>query len=157
MLYYWDAPGFVEIQFMNALPHVLWYKMGMIDISKQILHWRNGADFRGTTMLEQSVLTSVKNYLAALSLRGITVERAVVFGSRARGRADEWSDIDLLIISPQFDDMKDRSIINLLWRVAARTDSRIEPIPCGSIQWLNDDSSAIIEIARREGEVLMAA
>ncbi|HBA73703.1 MAG TPA: hypothetical protein DER40_06815 [Geobacter sp.] len=108
-------------------------------------------------MLEQSVLTSVKNYLAALSLRGITVERAVVFGSRARGRADEWSDIDLLIISPQFDDMKDRSIINLLWRVAARTDSRIEPIPCGSIQWLNDDSSAIIEIARREGEVLMAA
>lgn len=44
MLYYWAAPGFVEIQFMNALPYVLWYKMSMIDISKQILHWRNGAD-----------------------------------------------------------------------------------------------------------------
>jgi hypothetical protein len=53
--------------------------------------------------------------------------------------------------------MKDRSAVNLLWRVAARTDSRIEPIPCGSLQWRDDDSSAIIEIARREGEVLEAA
>lgn len=108
-------------------------------------------------MLEQSVLTSVRNYLAALALRGITVERVVVFGSQAKGEAHEWSDIDLLVISPQFDGMKDRSAVNLLWRVAARTDSRIEPIPCGSRQWRDDDSSAIIEIARREGEVLEAA
>jgi uncharacterized protein len=108
-------------------------------------------------MLEQSVLISVRNYLAALISRGITVERVVVFGSQAKGEAHEWSDIDLLVISPQFDDMKDRNVINLLWRVAARTDSRIEPIPCGSRQWRDDDSSAIIEIARREGEVLEAA
>jgi predicted nucleotidyltransferase len=108
-------------------------------------------------MLEQSVLTSVRNYLAALTSRGIVVERLVVFGSQAKGQAHEWSDIDLLVISPQFDNMKDRSTVNLLWRVAARTDSRIEPIPCGSRQWRDDDSSAIIEIARREGEVLEAA
>jgi predicted nucleotidyltransferase len=108
-------------------------------------------------MLEQSVLISVRNYLAALTSRGITVERVVVFGSQAKGEAHEWSDIDLLVISPQFDDMKDRNVINFLWRVAARTDSRIEPIPCGSRQWRDDDSNAIIEIARREGEVLEAA
>jgi uncharacterized protein len=99
----------------------------------------------------------VRNYIAALTSRGITVERVVVFGSQAKGEAHEWSDIDLLVISPQFDDMKDRNVIHLLWRVAARTDSRIEPIPCGSRQWRDDDSSAIIEIARREGEVLEAA
>lgn len=107
-------------------------------------------------MLEQSVLTSVRNYLAVLIERGINVEQAVVFGSRTKGQFDEWSDIDLMVISPQFDDMKDRSAINLLWRVAARTDSRIEPIACGSRQWRDDDSSAIIEIARREGETLKA-
>ena len=108
-------------------------------------------------MLEQSVLTSVRSYLAALTSRGITVERVVVFGSQAKGEAHEWSDIDILVISPQFDNMKDRSAVNLLWRVAARTDSRIEPIPCGSLQWRDDDSSAIVEIARREGQVLDAA
>ena len=108
-------------------------------------------------MLEPSILTSVRNYLAALASRDIPVERAVVFGSRARGQADEWSDIDLVVVSTRFDDMKDRSAIHTLWRTAARVDSRIEPIPCGSRQWLEDDSSAIIEIARREGEVLEAA
>ncbi len=108
-------------------------------------------------MLEYSVLTSVGNYLAALASRGITIERAVVFGSWAKGLADVWSDIDLLVISPQFDGIKDRNTINLLWRVAARTDSRIEPILCGSRQWRDDDTSAIIEIARREGEILEPA
>lgn len=108
-------------------------------------------------MLEQSILISVRNYLAALASRGIMVERAVVFGSRVKGQADEWSDIDLLVVSPRFDDLRDRSVVNTLWRVAARIDSRIEPIPCGSRQWREDDSSAIIEIARREGEILEAA
>jgi predicted nucleotidyltransferase len=108
-------------------------------------------------MLEQSVLKSVQNYLAAVAANGITVERGVVFGSQASGHAQEWSDIDLLVVSAQFDEMKDRSGINLLWRLAARIDSRIEPIPCGSRQWREDDSSAIIEIARRQGEILEAA
>ena len=105
-------------------------------------------------MLEQSVLKSVQNYLAAVAASGIVVERGVVFGSQASGHAQAWSDIDLLVVSSQFDDMKDRNSINLLWRLAARIDSRIEPIPCGSRQWREDDSSAIIEIARRQGESL---
>ena len=76
----------------------------------------------------------------------------VVFGSQATGKADEWSDIDLLVVSPRFDGQRDRRDVDLLWRLAARVDSRIEPIPCGERQWHEDDSSAIIEIARREGE-----
>lgn len=108
-------------------------------------------------MLEQSVLKSVQKYLAAVTASGIAVERGIVFGSQASGHAHDWSDIDLLVVSSQFDDMKDRSAINLLWRLAARIDSRIEPIPCGSRQWREDDSSAIIEIARRQGEMLEAA
>ena len=108
-------------------------------------------------MLEQSVLTAVRKYLEAIGSAGVSVERVVVFGSQVKGQANEWSDIDLIVISPQFDGMKDRTFINLLWRVAARIDSRIEPIPCGSRQWREDDSSAILEIARREGEVLEAA
>jgi len=108
-------------------------------------------------MLEKSVLTAVTKYINAIKAQGIEVERAVVFGSQTNGHAHAWSDIDLLVVSPIFDDMKDRSGINILWRVAARVDSRIEPIPCGSRQWREDDSSALIEIARRDGEVLEAA
>ena len=42
--------------------------------------------------------------------------------------------------------------INLLWRLAAQSDSRIEPIPCGELQWREDTASAMVEIARREGQ-----
>jgi hypothetical protein len=45
----------------------------------------------------------------------------------------------------------------MLWRAAARTDVRIEPIPCGEKQWETDDESAIIEIARREGRKIKVA
>jgi uncharacterized protein len=108
-------------------------------------------------VLEKSVLTAIQAYISALKGQGIDVERAVVFGSQANGHAHTWSDIDLIVVSPMFDDMRDRSGINILWRIAARVDSRIEPIPCGSRQWRDDDSSAVIEIARRDGEVLEAA
>ena len=79
----------------------------------------------------------------------------MLFGSYARGEADEWSDIDLVVVARKFDGTFSRDDVSLLWRVAARTDSRIEPIPCGVRQWVEDQSSAIIEIARREGEVVL--
>ncbi len=78
----------------------------------------------------------------------------VVFGSQVTGQADRWSDIDLLVVSPRFDGSRDRRDIDLMWRLAARTDSRIEPIPCGERQWKDDVSSAVVEIARREGETI---
>jgi len=92
-----------------------------------------------------------------LHQQDISVSFGVVFGSHARGEADQWSDIDLLVVSPRFDQTLKRADIDLIWRLAARTDSRIEPIPVGQGQYLTDDSSAIIEIARREGQVIALA
>jgi hypothetical protein len=57
----------------------------------------------------------------------------------------------LVVISPRFDRAITREDVNSLWRLAARTDSRIEPFPCGERQWQQDTSSAVLEIARREG------
>ena len=103
-------------------------------------------------MVEKSVKSIIKSYLLKLKESGINVSRGIVFGSQAKGTAGVWSDIDIMVISPMFDGMKDRSDINTPWRLAARTDSRIEPIACGEKQWFDDDSSDIIEYARREGE-----
>lgn len=108
-------------------------------------------------MVEESIVLTVRKYLHNLSLQGIPVAFGVVFGSQARGEADRWSDIDLLVVSPRFDQTRRREDITLLWKVAARTDSRIEPFPAGQQQYLTDDSSAIIEIARREGQIIPLA
>jgi uncharacterized protein len=102
-------------------------------------------------MVEQSVVNVVQDYLRSLRQGGLAIRFGVIFGSRAAGTAGPWSDIDLVVVSPQFDNPRSRHDLNLLWRQAARVDSRIEPIACGEKQWQQDDSSAIIEIARREG------
>jgi predicted nucleotidyltransferase len=105
-------------------------------------------------MAEESIINSVKKYLQLLTQRGIPVQYGVLFGSWAKGRPHEWSDVDVLVVSPHFDGERRREDINLLWRTAAHTDSRIEPIPVGQIQYESDDSSPIIEVARREGLVI---
>ena len=106
-------------------------------------------------MVNESVVSGVRKYLRALQEQGFVVKFGIVFGSQVGERADMWSDIDLLVVSPRFDEQQNREDINILWRLAARTDNRIEPIPCGERQWLEDDASAIIEIARREGEIVV--
>jgi predicted nucleotidyltransferase len=108
-------------------------------------------------LVNDSIAIIVRKYLNALRQQDIPVSYGVIFGSQVRGDAGQWSDIDLLVISPRFDENLNRADINLLWRVAANTDSRIEPIPVGQRQFLTDDSSAMIEIARREGQIIPLA
>jgi len=105
-------------------------------------------------MVNESVLNGVRKYLRALQDQGVVVKFGVVFGSQVGGNPNIWSDIDLLVVSPKYDKQRNREDINLLWRLAARTDNRIEPIPCGEQQWYDDDASPIIEIARRDGETV---
>jgi predicted nucleotidyltransferase len=108
-------------------------------------------------VVDESVVNVVQTYLESLRQQRFPIQFGVVFGSWARGKADKYSDIDLLVVSPRFDGPVNREDVNFLWRQAARIDSRIEPIGCSERQWREDDSNAIIEIARREGECIMLA
>jgi predicted nucleotidyltransferase len=53
--------------------------------------------------IRRQIATLIRRYIAALEGRGIPVERVILFGSHASGHPDEWSDIDIAVISPQFD------------------------------------------------------
>jgi hypothetical protein len=106
-------------------------------------------------MVDQSIILVVKKYLAQLQLTGIHATSAVLFGSFATGRGNEDSDIDLIIIAPEFDGVKEIESIKNLWR-ATVIDSRIEPIPCGKEEWQFNQNRPIIEIARREGIIIAA-
>ena len=101
-------------------------------------------------MVEQSIITSIKKYLAGLVSYGIHPSRAVLFGSFAAGRANEYSDIDLIVIAPEFDGPRTIPLVKALWR-ATVTDNRSEPIPCGEKEWETNQSRPILEIARKEG------
>jgi predicted nucleotidyltransferase len=105
-------------------------------------------------MVDATIIEAVRKYLAEVCAAGINARRAVVYGSHVRGESRADSDIDILVIAPEFDRPRDRSLSAILWRLRASTDYRIEPIGVGERQWDEDDVSPIIEIARREGEIV---
>jgi predicted nucleotidyltransferase len=105
-------------------------------------------------MVAPSVIESVRIFLRKVNENGIPVAFGVLFGSQARGTADDQSDIDLLVVSRNFDGKKDRHETSLLLQLTLDTDSRVEPVPVGEKEWLEDDSRAIVEIARREGQII---
>jgi predicted nucleotidyltransferase len=108
-------------------------------------------------MVDKAVLKTINKYLQMLSAQGVPVTAGVLFGSYVTGTPHEWSDIDLLVISPRFDEMPKRTDIDLLWHIAVVVDSRIEPITVGEQQFRNDNSSFIIDAARREGQIIPLA
>jgi predicted nucleotidyltransferase len=108
-------------------------------------------------MAPRTVVKSIQNYLHYVSAQGIPVSYGVLYGSYAKGKQNQWSDIDLLVVSSRFDKKIKRADIDLLWHVAADVDSRIEPIAVGEKQYEDSDSSFIIEIARREGQIIPLA
>ncbi|MEJ5310817.1 MAG: nucleotidyltransferase domain-containing protein [Anaerolineae bacterium] len=105
-------------------------------------------------MADSAVIQSVRQYLHALVEQGIAVRYGVLFGSHARNQTQTWSDIDLAVVSEQFDAPLRHDDIMLLWRVAARMDSRIEPVAVGQKQFELGSDRAIVEIARREGQII---
>jgi predicted nucleotidyltransferase len=102
-------------------------------------------------MAPDATVAIVRRYLAALPAYGIHPVRAVVFGSWAKGTADEWSDIDVIVVAPEFDESRALALVEKLWLATEAADNRVEPIPCGQREWETDGSRPILEIARREG------
>jgi predicted nucleotidyltransferase len=62
-------------------------------------------------------------------LRKIRVKQAVLFGSHARGEADQWSDVDLAVVSPDFARMSHQKVMDLLVDVALTVDPSVEILP----------------------------
>ena len=108
-------------------------------------------------MADKTVIKAVQNYLRFLIAQGIPVSYGVLYGSYATGKAHKWSDIDLLVVSPKFDGKRTTEDYESLWIYAGRLDNRIEPIPVGEKQYREDDENIIIEIARREGQIIPLA
>jgi predicted nucleotidyltransferase len=53
----------------------------------------------------RQITALIQRYVAALEARGISVDRVILFGSHAAGHPQEWSDIDIAVISPTFESL----------------------------------------------------
>ncbi len=70
----------------------------------------------------------IKRYLKALEEDNIHVSQAVLFGSRAKKEGDQWSDIDIAIVSENFEGNRfsDRARIR---KTTLSVSSDLSPIP----------------------------
>ncbi len=105
-------------------------------------------------MLARSIMKVIQNYLKEVALAGIPVSGAILYGSYARGEQHPESDIDLIVLSPLFDQDKSYQNVAKLWRLRVRTDWRIEPVAAGVREWAENRGSPLLAIARQEGIVI---
>ena len=80
----------------------------------------------------------ITNYLKSLDAHHIRIRKVVLFGSYVTGKADEWSDIDVALVSDDFegDWFKDR---NRIRRLTLAVDNRLSPVPYRSESLLAPD------------------
>lgn len=74
------------------------------------------------------VQKQIARYVDELRKRNIQIDRAYLFGSYAKGTANEWSDIDVALLTNEF--IGDRFDFRfLLMKIARDIDLDIEPHP----------------------------
>ena len=72
-----------------------------------------------------SIEKSIQRFLNAVR-RQYRIQAAYLYGSQTKGKATQWSDIDVAVVSPDFsDDLFEERLI--LMQLAAHIDDRIEP------------------------------
>ena len=76
--------------------------------------------------IDSRIMNSIQKYIEKIS-QYYKIEAVILFGSYAKGTENEDSDIDIAIISSDFNDIIEdgAKLIGLTWRI----DTRIEPHP----------------------------
>ena len=80
----------------------------------------------------------LNSYIRALEDNHIHLQRAILFGSYAGGRADEWSDIDIALVSESFggDRFDDRGKIR---KITLSVSSDLSPLPFRPEDFIDED------------------
>jgi predicted nucleotidyltransferase len=107
-------------------------------------------------VVEEEVVKKIKEFVKALKRDNINVAKVILYGSRASGKAHEYSDIDVAIVSPDFG--KDRFEEGVrLFKIACEIDSLIEPVPLSLESYEKDTWVPLIYEIRVNGIELEAA
>ena len=88
-------------------------------------------------MAQLDAVTDRKAHVALTVVsRLVHVARAYLFGSRAEGRADRWSDIDLAVFVEGLEtwDLHDRARVSAQVQKEAGDDVEVHFLPAGTLQ-----------------------
>lgn len=107
-------------------------------------------------MVEREIIEKVIKFVKELKRQRIRIKKVIIYGSRVSGKAHEYSDIDVAIVSSNFG--KDRFKEGArLFEIANKIDPRIEPVPLSIKSYENDTWVPLIYEIRTKGIELKAA
>ncbi|MCL4550452.1 MAG: nucleotidyltransferase domain-containing protein [Bacteroidetes bacterium] len=88
---------------------------------------------------EQNIIDKkIHQFVFELKKIGINVEKAILFGSYAKGTNNEWSDIDLVVVSNDFKGIRIIDKENMVSAISA-VDYDISPLPYRPEDFTEDD------------------
>lgn len=79
--------------------------------------------------MDKAIDTVIADYIKLIKEKYTNIEKAYLFGSFAKGKSTQDSDIDVALIFKELDDSKRFDIQVQLMLMASKIDSRIEPHP----------------------------
>jgi len=107
-------------------------------------------------MAEARVVESAELIKNLLKDRNITVDRIIVFGSYAKGNYTKDSDLDIAVISRDFNEkdvfQKAEMLKGLKWTLVEKFELPFDIVPVSLKQW-QESSSLVIDFIK-EGEAL---
>ncbi len=95
--------------------------------------------------VSNKIILLTKNYIKELERNGFPILMAFLFGSYAKGNYDEWSDIDVALISKKFEGKRflDKDKIRL---ITLRYNTNISPLPYRPEDFNEDEDLFVKEI-----------
>lgn len=103
-------------------------------------------------MVNNIIIASIKKFAQEVTEAGFPVEKAILFGSWAKGRAGKESDIDVCLVSSGFG--KDEiSELQFLLKKTGEIDNRIEPIPLSTSDYFTNATPLVLEIKKYGQEI----
>lgn len=104
------------------------------------------------TILNDKPKSLIKRYQGVLKQHRIPVEKIILFGSFATGKAKPWSDLDICVVSKAFGKNNYDETVRLK-QLTSQIDSMIEPHPYHPKDLENPLDPLAYEI-RRTGKVI---
>lgn len=93
--------------------------------------------------IDSEIMQSIKKYIKKIS-EYYKIDAIILFGSYAKGTENEDSDIDIAIISEDFEDIIEdgAKLIGLTWKI----DTKIEPHPITKEDFENSSNPFVKEV-----------
>lgn len=98
--------------------------------------------------IPKKVNTEIERYVKVLREDKLPISKVILFGSYAKGTQKKWSDIDLCIVSPKFENAN--SAMQYLWlkRKIRDVDYAIEPVGFSPKDFSDKYDSLVQEIKK---------